>query len=71
MQLALGGFVLAQAVGIDDAAIEMNFLGLRDAAIERLLVGRERRVEAPSRRCSRARLYQVSGRSGQLASTRR
>ena len=47
LQLALGLIVPAQVVGIDDAAIEMDFLGLRDAAIQRLLIGRERRVEAP------------------------
>jgi hypothetical protein len=38
LQLTLRSFVLPQAVGIDDAAVEMNFLGLRDAAIECLLI---------------------------------
>ena len=45
LQLALGSVVLTQAVGINDAAVEVNFLGLCDAAIQRLLIGRERRIE--------------------------
>src|SRR5688572_23240400 len=47
LQLTLGRIVPAQVVGIDDATIQMYFLGLRDAAIQCLLVGGERRVEAP------------------------
>jgi len=44
-QLALGGLVLAQAVGEDDAAVEVNFFGSGNALLERAGVRGERRFE--------------------------
>ena len=38
LELAFGRVILTQAVGVDHAAVEMNFFGLRDAAIECLLI---------------------------------
>src|SRR5262249_49882091 len=47
IELPLRGGVLPQEVGIDDAAIEMDFFGAAYAAIERPLIGGESRIEAP------------------------
>ena len=45
VQLGLGRIVLPQEVGVDDAPVEVRFLGMRYAAIEGLLIRSERRVE--------------------------
>ena len=46
-ELRLRRIVASQAVRIDDAAIEVDFLGLGHTAVERLLVRSERRLETP------------------------
>ena len=46
MQLGGRRFVSTQAIGIDDAPVEVRFLRLRDAAVECLLVRSEGRFKA-------------------------
>ena len=46
LELRFCRVVAAQAIRVDDAAVEMDFLRARNAAVERLPVGGERGVEA-------------------------
>ena len=46
-ELGRGSGVAAEIVGVDHAPVEMHFLGLRDTAIQRLLIGSQRRLVAP------------------------
>ena len=55
VELRFRRVVPAQAVRVDDAAIEMDFLRPRNAAVERLLVRGERGVEAAARCAAKRR----------------
>jgi hypothetical protein len=46
-ELGLRRRIATQIVRVDDAAVEMNFLGLRHTAVQRLLIRGQRCLEAP------------------------